>query len=173
MPLATRDEYDEMLDRAKDGGFAYPAINVTSSQTLHAALRGFADAESDGIIQVSTGGAAYLSGTSVGDMVTGAVAVAEFARIAAQSYPVRVALHTDHCPEDTLDRFVRPLLERSAERVRAGSEPLFHAHMWDGSALHLEHNLAIAVDLLEACRRVGLLHPQGREDRGSCERWLR
>src|SRR5438445_12318219 len=104
MPIATPEVYNEMLDRAKAGKFAYPAINVTSSQTLNAALRGFAEAESDGIIQISTGGAEYLSG-SVKDMVTGSVALAEFAHVVAAKYDVTVALHTDHCPKDKLDGF--------------------------------------------------------------------
>ncbi|GAB3131354.1 class II fructose-bisphosphate aldolase [Microbispora hainanensis] len=149
MPIATPEVYAEMLDRAKEGGFAYPAINVTSSQTLHAALRGFAEAESDGIIQVSTGGAEFLSGTTVKDMVTGSVAFAEFARVVAEKYPVTVALHTDHCPKDKLDSFVRPLLEISAERVARGQDPLFQSHMWDGSAVPLDENLQIASELLE------------------------
>src|ERR1041384_6789414 len=103
MPIATPEVYAEMLDRAKANEFAYPAINVTSSETLNAALRGFAEAESDGIIQVSTGGAEFASGTKVKDMVTGAVALAEFAHVVAEKYPVNIALHTDHCPKDTLD----------------------------------------------------------------------
>src|SRR6204780_5233929 len=98
MPIATPGVYAQMLDHAKERGFAYPAINVTSSQTLNAALRGFAEAGSDGIVQVSTGGAEYLSGQSVKDMATGAVALAEFAHVVAAKYPVNVALHTDHCP---------------------------------------------------------------------------
>src|SRR5436190_10867054 len=106
MPIATPEVYSEMLDRAKAGKFAYPAINVTSSQTLHAALRGFAEAESDGIIQVSTGGAEFLSGSTIKDMVTGSVAFAEFAKVVAAKYPVTVALHTDHCPKDKLGSFV-------------------------------------------------------------------
>src|ERR1700760_1188594 len=110
MPIASPEVYAQMLDRAKERGFAYPAINVTSSQTLNAALRGFAEAESDGIVQVSTGGAEYLSGQSVKDMVTGAVALAEFAHVVADKYPVNVALHTDHCPKDKLDSYVKPLL---------------------------------------------------------------
>src|SRR5579862_6178593 len=116
MPIATPEIYAQMLDRAKANGFAYPAINVTSSQTLNAALRGFAEAESDGIIQVSTGGAEYLSGAAVRDMVTGAVALAHFARVVAGKYPVQVALHTDHCPKDKLDHYLRPLLQISGER---------------------------------------------------------
>jgi fructose-bisphosphate aldolase, class II len=149
MPIATPEVYAEMLDKAKRERFAYPAINVTSSQTLHAALRGFADAESDGIVQVSTGGAEYLSGHTVKDMVTGSVAFAAFAREVAKNYPVNVALHTDHCPKEKLDGFVRPLLELSSERVREGGEPLFQSHMWDGSAVELEENLSIAHELLE------------------------
>ncbi|MEE2044933.1 MULTISPECIES: class II fructose-bisphosphate aldolase [Nocardiopsis] len=150
MPIASPEVYTEMLSRAKSQGFAYPAINVTSSQTLHAALRGFAEAESDGIVQISTGGAEFLSGASIKDMVTGSVAFAEFARVVADKYPVNVALHTDHCPENKLDGFVRPLLEISKERVAKGQEPLFQSHMWDGSAVELEENLRIAEELLAA-----------------------
>src|SRR5499427_279479 len=135
MPIASPEVYAEMLDRAKAGAFAYPAINVTSSQTLNAALRGFAEAESDGIIQVSTGGAEYLSGPTVKDMVGGAVALAAFAHEVAQHYPVNIALHTDHCPKDKLDKYVRPLLAISKDRVARGEAPLFQSHMWDGSAV--------------------------------------
>ena len=148
MPIATPEAYAAMLDRAKEGAFAYPAINVTSSQTLHAALRGFAEAESDGIVQVSTGGAEFLSGATVKDMVTGAAGFAAYAREVAKSYPVNVALHTDHCPKDKLDKFVRPLLELSRERVARGEEPLFQSHMWDGSAVPVAENLEIAKELL-------------------------
>jgi fructose-bisphosphate aldolase class II len=140
-----------MLDTAKEKTFAFPAINVSSSQTLNAALKGFADAESDGIIQISTGGAEYLSGPSVKNMVSGSVAFAAYAAEVAKSYPVNVALHTDHCPKDKLDGFVRPLLDISAERVSRGEEPLFQSHMWDGSAVPLEENLQIAQDLLAKC----------------------
>jgi len=153
MPIATPEIYAQMLDRAKEYGFAYPAINVTSSQTLNAALRGFADAESDGIVQVSTGGADYLSGAGVKDMVTGSIALAHFARSVAVKYPMHVALHTDHCPKDKLDGFMRPLVRLSQERVARGEEPLFQSHMWDGSAVPLAENLAIASELLDECAK--------------------
>jgi fructose-bisphosphate aldolase, class II len=157
MPIATPEVYAEMLDRAKREGFAFPAINVTSSQTLNAALRGFAEAESDGIIQVSTGGAEYLSGTGVKNMVVGSVALAEYARVVAAEYPVNIALHTDHCPKDKLDGFMRPLVKISQERVARGQEPLFQSHMWDGSAVPLEENLEIAAELLEECARARVI----------------
>jgi fructose-bisphosphate aldolase, class II len=149
VPIATPDVYAEMLDRAASSGFAYPAINVTSSETVNAALRGFADAGSDGIMQVSTVGAEFASGTRVKNMVTGAVALADFAHVVADKYPINVALHTDHCPKDKLDAYVRPLLAISAERVARGENPLFQSHMWDGSAIPLEENLQIAAELLE------------------------
>ncbi|MGW3997856.1 class II fructose-bisphosphate aldolase [Amycolatopsis sp. NPDC004772] len=148
MPIATPEVYAEMLDRAKANEFAYPAINVTSSETVNAAIRGFAEAESDGIIQFSTGGAEFASGQKVKDMVTGATALAEFAQVVAAKYDVNVALHTDHCPKDKLDGFVRPLIEISAERVKNGQNPLFQSHMWDGSAIDLDENLEIAQELL-------------------------
>ena len=151
MPIATPEIYAQMLDTAKQRGYAFPAINVTSSQTLNAALRGFADAGSDGIVQISTGGAEYLSGSAVKNMVVGASALAEFAHVVADRYPVHVALHTDHCPKDKLDGYMRPLIAISKERVQRGQEPLFQSHMWDGSAVPLKENLAIAADLLEQC----------------------
>ncbi|MEU6243482.1 class II fructose-bisphosphate aldolase [Streptomyces sp. NPDC047024] len=171
MPIATPEVYNEMLDRAKAGKFAYPAINVTSSQTLNAALRGFAEAESDGIVQISTGGAEFLGGQYSKDMVTGAVALAEYAHIIAEKYPVNIALHTDHCPKDKLDGYVRPLLALSEERVKAGRNPLFQSHMWDGSAETLADNLEIAQELLEQARRANIIleveiTPTGGEEDG-------
>jgi fructose-bisphosphate aldolase class II len=157
MPIATPEVYAEMLDRAKAKSFAYPAINVTSSQTVNAAIRGFADAESDGILQVSTGGAEYASGPTVKDLVTGAVALAAFAREVAKNYDVNIALHTDHCPKNKLDGFVRPLLALSKERVERGEEPLFQSHMWDGSAVPLDENLQIAAELLAECAKARIV----------------
>ncbi|MET0713077.1 MAG: class II fructose-bisphosphate aldolase [Jiangellaceae bacterium] len=157
MPIATPEKYAQMLDRAKSGAFAYPAINVTSSQTLNAALRGFADAESDGIVQVSTGGAEYLSGPTIKDMVAGATALAVYAYEVGRNYDVQIALHTDHCPKDKLDSFVRPLLAISAARVANGEPPLFQSHMWDGSAVPLEENLQIAEELLAAAAKANVV----------------
>ncbi|HEX8802577.1 MAG TPA: class II fructose-bisphosphate aldolase [Acidimicrobiales bacterium] len=151
--IATPEQYGRMLDRAKAGGFAYPAVNVTSTQTLNAALRGFTEAGSDGIVSVSVGGAEYLSGAGVRDAVTGAVALAEVARVLAANHPGLVALHTDHCPPGRVDDVLRPLLAASQARVAGGGEPLFQSHMWDGSSLPLAENLRLAAELLEGCRR--------------------
>ncbi len=149
MPVADYKTYCEMLDRARKGRFAYPAINVTSLTTANAVLKGLADSKSDGIIQVSTGGGSFASGLSVKDMALGAISIAEHVHRAAQRYPIYVALHTDHCQADKLDQLVIPLVEET-ERRRAGGTPnLFNSHMFDGSALPLKANLDIAVKLLE------------------------
>lgn len=149
MAIATPEVYREMLDRAKKGKFAYPAVNVTSSQTLTAALQGFAEAESDGIIQVSVGGAEYWSGSTVKNRVTGSLAAAAYAYEVAGGYPVTVALHTDHCAKGNLDSWVIPLLELEAQQVANGGLPVYQSHMWDGSAVPLDENLEIAKRLLE------------------------
>ncbi|MBL1072897.1 class II fructose-bisphosphate aldolase [Nocardia sp. 2] len=157
MPIATPEIYAEMIARAKENSFAFPAINVTSSETINAAIKGFADAGSDGIIQFSTGGAEFGSGLGVKDMVTGAVALAEFAYVVAAKYDVTIALHTDHCPKDKLDTFVRPLLAISAERVKNGGLPLFQSHMWDGSAIPIDENLEIAKELLKQAHAANII----------------
>ena len=157
MPVATPEQYWEMLDAAKAGGYAYPAINVTSSQTVNAALQGLAEAGADGIIQVSTGGAEYASGQAVKDMVFGAKAIAAYARVVAERYPILVGLHTDHCPPDKLDHYVRPLLTESRERRSRGEQPIFLSHMFDGSSVPLEENLRIASELLEQCNEADVV----------------
>jgi fructose-bisphosphate aldolase class II len=156
MALATAEEYARMLDAASAGGFAYPAVNVTSSETANAAMRGFSEAGSDGIVQVTTGGAKHASG-AVGDPAIGAAALATFAGVLARRYPVRIALHTDHCPPEQADSFIRPLLAESARRRATGEEPLFQSHMFDGSTLPLDENLRRSAELLEECARLGLL----------------
>ncbi|MDQ4213953.1 class II fructose-bisphosphate aldolase [Microbacterium capsulatum] len=157
MPVATPDQYAEMLDRAKAGGFAYPAFNVSSSQTIHAVLQGLTEAGSDGIIQVTTGGADYFAGQTVKARATGALAFAKFATEVAKSYPITVALHTDHCPKDALDGFVEPLIAASEEEVRAGRNPIFQSHMWDGSAVPLAENIEIAKELLPRMRNINAI----------------
>ena len=153
MPIATPEVYNEMLDRARDGKFAYPAINVTSSQTLTAAIRGFADAESDGILQVSVGGAEYWSGSSIKDRIAGTLAMAAYAREIAKNYPITVALHTDHCSKGNLESWTEKVMELEAEEVAAGRLPWYQSHMWDGSAIPLDENLEIAKRLLDLAVR--------------------
>jgi len=154
MPVATPEQYSEMLAKAKSNGFAYPAINVSSSSTINSVLQGLSDAGSDGIIQVTTGGADFFAGHTVKNRASGALAFAAFATEVAKNYPVTVALHTDHCPQNALDGFVIPLIEASEAEVKAGRNPIFQSHMWDGSAVPLEENLRIAKELLPRMKAI-------------------
>ncbi len=154
MPVATPDQYAEMLDTAKQNAFAFPAINVSSSSTINAVLQGLTEAGSDGILQVTTGGADYFAGQSVKARASGALAFAAFVHEAAKNYPITVALHTDHCPKDALDGFVLPLIEASEAEVKAGRNPIFQSHMWDGSAVPLAENIEIAQQLLPRMKNI-------------------
>ncbi|MDO8382372.1 MAG: class II fructose-bisphosphate aldolase [Microbacterium sp.] len=157
MPVATPEQYADMLDRAKAGGFAYPAINVSSSQTINSVLQGLTEAGSDGILQVTTGGADYFAGQTVKARATGALAFARFVHEVAKSYPITVALHTDHCPKEALPGFVLPLIEASEEEVKAGRNPIFQSHMWDGSAVPLDENIEIAAELLPRMKNINAI----------------
>ncbi|KQV07515.1 class II fructose-bisphosphate aldolase [Leifsonia sp. Root112D2] len=157
MPVATPDQYAEMLDKAKSRGFAYPAFNVSSSQTINSVLQGLSEAGSDGIIQVTTGGADYFAGQTVKARATGAIAFAKFVTEVAKNYPVTVALHTDHCPKPALEDFVLPLIAASEEEVKAGRNPIFQSHMWDGSAVPLVENLEIAQEMLKRTRAINAI----------------
>jgi fructose-bisphosphate aldolase class II len=157
MPVADYKTYCTMISHALEKKFAYPAINVTSLTTANGVLKGLAESKSDGIIQVSTGGAAFASGLSVKDMPLGAISIAEHVHRAAERYPIYVALHTDHCLAKMLDQFVVPLIEETERRRAAGQPNLFNSHMFDGSDLPLNENLDLAVKLLERCHQNDLI----------------
>ena len=157
MPIATPAQYRAMLDAAQKGGYAYPAINVTSITTINGALRAFAEAKSDGIIQISTGGGEFASGTAVKDAAYGAIVLAEAAHLLAEKYDVLVALHTDHCQPKKVDSFLRPLLAASKKRIEAGKGPLFQSHMLDASELPLDENLALSKALLKECAELDII----------------
>lgn len=157
MPVADYATYCRMLENARTHKFAYPAINITSSSTINAALAAFAEARSDGILQVSTGGGEFASGQGVKDMALGAIALAEFIHRVAERYPIHVALHTDHCPHDKLDKFMRPLLAETRRRRGRGQPNLFSSHMFDGSELPLGENMRVARELLAECAELDLI----------------
>jgi len=157
MPVANYEIYCKMLDRARESHFAYPAINVTSMTTANAVLKGLAESKSDGIIQVSTGGGAFASGAAVKDMAVGAISIAKHVHLIADRYPIYVALHTDHCQADKLDKLVIPLVEETEKRRSSGKPNLFNSHMFDGSALPLKENLDIAVKLLKRFQKNDLI----------------
>jgi fructose-bisphosphate aldolase class II len=140
-----------MLDAAQQGNYAYPAINVSSIVTVNAALKAFSDARSDGIIQFSTGAGEFASGLNVKDAVLGTIVLAEAAHRLAEKHNVLIALHTDHCQAKKVDSYLRPLIAATAARRSAGLGNLFNSHMFDGSELPLDKNMALSRELLTLC----------------------
>lgn len=157
MPVATPGQFAAMLDAAQKGNYAYPAVNVTSLTTINATLKAFADAKSDGIIQISTGGGQFASGLDVADPAHGAIVLAEATHLLAEKYDILVGLHTDHCHPAKVDGFLKPLLEASRKRVSEGGGPLFQAHMFDGSELPLEENMEVSKKLLRECSELSII----------------
>ncbi len=153
MPMVDYKTYCRMLDTANQNHYAFPAINVSDLETANAALAGFADAKSDGIIQVSTGGGEHASGTKVKDMVLGAISLAQHVQLMAEKYPVYIALHTDHCQPKKVDTFLRPLIAETEKRRAQGRPNLFNSHMFDGSELPLGDNMKIAKELMALCAK--------------------
>lgn len=151
MPVATPSQFRDMLDAAQQGGYAYPAINVTSVITLNAAMRGFAESRSDGIIQFSTGAGQFASGLANKDAAFGCIVLAEAAHRLAEQYDVLIALNTDHCPPDKAESFLDPLIAATAERRARGETNLFQNHMLDASNLPLEENMALSQKYLRLC----------------------
>ena len=148
--------YCRLLDAARDGGYAYPAINVLEAATLNAAIEGFVAAKSDGIIQISVAAGLHTSG-ALQDPVLGAITLAEHARRVAERVNVNIAIHTDHCPTSKLEGFLLPLIAETERRRAAGLPNLFNSHMYDGSDLPMAQNLANAIPLLKRCTANGIL----------------
>lgn len=151
MPIATPKQFKQMLQAAQQGGYAFPAINVTSIITLNAAMKGFADSKSDGIIQFSTGAGQFASGANNKDAAYGCIVLAEAAHRLATQYDVLIALNTDHCQPDKAAGFLKPLIEATAQRRARGEGNLFQNHMLDASALPLDENMAISKEYLALC----------------------
>ena len=122
-----------------------------SITTINAALKAFADAKSDGIIQFSTGGGQFASGLNVKDAAYGCIVLAEAAHRLADKYDILIGLHTDHCQPETAAGFLKPLIEETARRRAAGQSNLFQSHMLDASILPLEENMTISREYLELC----------------------
>jgi fructose-bisphosphate aldolase class II len=156
MPVPDPKTFARILKTAQQNDYAIASINVTSTNTLNAALAAFVETKTDGIIQFSTGGGEHLSGPNK-DMALGAIALAEYVHRIAEKLPVYIALTTDHCVPDKVDKFVRPLLAESKRRVDAGMAPLFNGHMFDGSELPLAQNMTTAKDLLTIAAPLGIV----------------
>lgn len=147
------DDVKALFQHAKDNGYAIPAINVTSSSTVVAALEAARDAKAPIILQTSQGGAAYFAGKGVANKnqeasVAGSVAAAHYIRSIAPIYEIPVVLHTDHCAKKLLP-WLDGMLDADEKFFKEHGEPLFSSHMIDLSEESKEENIAITKKYLE------------------------
>ena len=147
------DDVLKLFNYAQEHGFAIPAINVTSSSTVVAALEAARDKQAPVILQTSQGGAAYFAGKGVGNKnqeasIAGAVAAAHYIRSIAPIYGVPVVLHTDHCAKKLLPWF-DGMLDADEAYFKEHGEPLFSSHMIDLSEESVEENLATTAKYLK------------------------
>jgi len=142
-----------MLESAYKNKYAYPAVNIASMEAANAAMAGFAEAKSDGIIQISIGGGEHASGQMIKDSVLGAISLANHVHLLAEKYNVLIALHTDHCRPEKLESFFYPLVRETEKRRSEGKTNLFQSHMFDGSSLPIDDNMKISKELMKLCAK--------------------
>lgn len=158
--VATGDDVQKLLRAAKEGGFAYPAVNAANTNTINATLETARKVNSPVIVQISQGGSAFFCGKSLqmeglGTSVLGAIAAAQYVHTVAEAYGVPVILHTDHAAKKLLP-WIDGLLEASEQHIARTGKPLFSSHMIDLSEESLEENIAISARYLERMEKLGI-----------------
>ncbi len=157
--VVTGEAYQAVIEAAKSGGYALPAVNIVGSNSVNAVLEAAAQARSDVIIQVSNGGAQFYAGKGYPDAfqakVMGAVAFARHVHLLAEAYGVAVALHTDHANRKLIP-WVEALVGHSERHLERHGFPLFSSHMLDLSEETLEDNISLSASMLERMAKLGM-----------------
>ncbi|MCH7867298.1 MAG: class II fructose-bisphosphate aldolase [Myxococcales bacterium] len=157
--VVTGERYRDFVAAAKEGGYAIPAVNVTSTSTLNSALEAAANTKSDIIIQLSNGGAQFYAGKGMQDEFTakviGAVSAARHIHLVAEHYGVCVVIHTDHANRKLIP-WVEALLTHGEAFYSETGGPLYSSHMLDLSADDIGFNLSECQRLLERMTKIGM-----------------
>lgn len=152
-------DYIDLINWAKASKYALPAVNVTSTSTLNAALEAAANAKSDIIIQLSAGGAQFYAGKGIKDTLAaqtkGAISAARHVHEVAAEYGVCVILHTDHANRGLLP-WIDSLISASEAEVEKSGRPLFSSHMIDLSEEPVDENLAACEERLKRLSAIGM-----------------
>jgi fructose-bisphosphate aldolase class II len=157
--VVTGEGYQTLVAAAKAGGYALPAVNVTTSSTLNAVMEAAAVAKSDVIVQLSNGGAQYYAGKGIPDAfqakVLGAVSAAKHIHLLAEHYGACVVIHTDHADRKLIP-WVEALLEQGEHYFEETGRPLYSSHMVDLSAEDIDFNLSECERLLKRMSKIGM-----------------
>ena len=154
------DDVQKVYDHAKKEGFAIPAVNVVSSDSINAVLEAAASVNSPVIIQFSNGGASYFAGKGLSNenekaAIVGAIAGAKYVHTMAEAYGVAVILHTDHAAKKLLP-WIDALLKAGKKHFRHTKRPLFSSHMLDLSEESLEENIATCKEYFVRMNDMGM-----------------
>jgi len=147
------DDVLKLFNYAQERKFAIPAVNVTSSSTVVAALEAARDLKAPIILQMSQGGAAYFAGKGVSNgkqeaSIAGGIAGAMYIRAVAPAYGIPVVLHTDHCAKKLLP-WLDGLLDADEKYFKEHGEPLFSSHMMDLSEEENDFNIKTTAEYLK------------------------
>jgi len=151
----------DLLDHAKENGWAIPGVNIVGTSSINACMEAAAKAGGPIMVTFSKGGGQFIAGkaadnTNDAASVAGTVAGALHVRQVAKLYGVPVILHTDHCQKAWLPWF-DALLEANEDYFQKNGEPLFSSHMLDLSEESLEDNIAICKKYMERMAKINLL----------------
>jgi fructose-bisphosphate aldolase class II len=157
--VVTGKGYTTLVEAAKSGGYALPAVNVVSTNSLNAVMEAAAKARSDIIIQLSNSGAAFFAGAGMADgfkaKVLGAVAAARHAHLLAEHYGVCVVMHTDHANRELIP-WVEAMLDEGEQFHAQYGKPLYSSHMLDLSADPIDFNLDECARILERMAKMDM-----------------
>merc|ERR1740138_1013150 len=151
----------DLLDYAKEKGFAIPGVNIVGTNSINACMEAAAKAGGPIMVTFSKGGGQFIAGKAADNTddaacIAGSVAGALHVRQVAELYGVPVILHTYHCQKSWLPWF-DGMLEANEKYFAANGVPLFSSHMLDLSEEPLEENIAICKKYLERMSKVDLL----------------
>ncbi len=157
--VVTGQGYKTLVDAAKAGGYALPAVNVTGTNSINAVMEAAAKANSDIIIQLSNSGGQFYAGKGLQDgfkaKVLGSVAAAQHAHLLAEHYGICVAMHTDHANK-ALIPWIEALLDEGEKYYAVHGKPLFSSHMLDLSADPIDFNLSECARILERMAKIDM-----------------
>jgi len=159
--VVTGQALSDLLQHAKENGYAIPAVNVVSSCSISGCLEAAKKFGGPMIIQFSRGGGQFYAGKAANNdddaaCIAGTIAGALHVREVAKLYGVPVILHTDHCMRSWLPWF-DGLIKANEEYFEKNGEPLFSSHMLDLSEEDLEQNIGTCKEYLERMAKVDLL----------------
>jgi len=158
--VVTGDDLQKVFSIAKANGFALPAVNVVSTNSVNAVIEAAKVVNSPVIIQFSNGGAIFWAGKTLSNenqqaAIAGGISGAKHVHMMSELYGVPVVLHTDHCAKKLLP-WLDGLLDYGEKHYVKYGKPLYSSHMIDLSEEPLKENIEICKKYLTRMSKIGM-----------------